>query len=119
MRTVPASSVIFLTFLLAGCGGVSSLWPFGEGSREEVSRKPSNATEYRCDGGKAFFVRSIDAGAVWLIAPDREIRLEKPAGSAESVYSAGKVRLEITAQNATLLDPPAQFLGCKRADGKT
>ena len=118
MRTARASSVIFLTFLLAGCGGVS-LWPFGEGSKEEVSRKPANATEYRCDGGKAFYVRNIDAGAVWLIAPDREIRLEKPAGSADLAYSAGKVRLEITAQTATLLDPPAQFLACKRVDGKT
>ena len=106
-----------LAALLAGCGG-ASLWPFGEGARTEVSRKPANATEYRCDGGKAFYVRNIDAGSVWLIAPDREIRLEKPAGSADLVYSAGKVRLEITAQTATLLDPPAQFLGCKRVEGK-
>ena len=106
-----------MTLLLAGCGGVSSVWPFGEGATE-VSRKPANAAEYRCEGGRSFYVRNLDARAVWLIAPDREIRLEKPAGSADEVYSAGKVRLEITAQNATLLDPPAQFLGCKRIEGK-
>lgn len=65
-----------------------------------------------------FYVRNLDAGAVWLIAPDRQIRLEKPAGETGTVYAAGKVRLEITPQNATLLDPPAQFLGCKRPDAK-
>ena len=104
--------------LLAGCGSIN-LWPFGESGPTEASRKPANSTEYRCDGGKAFYVRNLDAGTVWLIAPDREIRLEKAAGSTDLVYSAGKVRLEITSQNATLLDPPAQFLACKRVDGKT
>ena len=62
-----------------------SLWPFGEPRSAEVSRKPSNATEYRCDGGKQFYVRNLDGGAVWLIAPDREIRLEKSAGAQGSV----------------------------------
>ena len=84
-----------------------------------MSRKPADAAEYRCEGGKVFYVRNLDAGAVWLIAPDREIRLEKAAGSTDMVYGAGKVRLEIGAQNATLLDPPARFLGCKRADVKS
>jgi hypothetical protein len=84
-----------------------------------LSRKPANATEYVCEGGKIFYVRTLDAGAVWLIAPDREIRLEKTADSAAMAYGAGKVRLEIGAQNATLLDPPAQFLGCRRADAKS
>jgi len=101
--------------LLPGCGSVS-LWPSGS---SEQSRKPADAVEYLCEGGKVFYVRNLDAGAVWLIAPDRQIRLERPEASKESVYTAGKVRLEITAQNATLLDPPAQFLGCKRADAKS
>ncbi len=103
--------------LLSGCGGVS-LWPFGSSGSTERSRKPADATEYQCEGGKVFYVRNLDAGAVWLIAPDRQIRLEKPAGETGTVYAAGKVRLEITPQNATLLDPPAQFLGCKRPDAK-
>jgi len=104
--------------LLAGCGGVS-LWPFGESGSKEISRKPSDATEYRCVGGKTFYVRNLDASAVWLIAPDREIRLEKPAGAAGMTYAAGKVRLEITGDDARLADPPAQFVGCKRADAKS
>jgi hypothetical protein len=109
----------FACLLLAGCSSVSSLWPFGEGGGTERSRKPANATEYVCQGGKGFYVRSLDAGAVWLIAPDREIRLEKPAGSEASVYRAGRVTLEIIGQDAMLTDPPAQFAGCKRADGKS
>ena len=114
-----ALTPIFLALAaaLSGCGGVS-LWPFGGSASTELSRKPANATEYRCAGGKGFYVRSLDGNAVWLIAPDREIRLDRPAGSKDMVYVAGKVRLEISAQNATLLDPPAQFAGCARADAK-
>ena len=118
MRTRGSCAALFLSSLLAGCGGIS-LWPFGEPGSTELSRKPANATEYKCESGKVFYVRDLDAGAVWLIAPDREIRLEKLAGSEGMVYGVGKLRLEITAQNATLLDPPAQFLGCKRADARS
>ena len=118
MRTIDGCVALFAAALLAGCGGVS-LWPFGSSGATDISRKPANATEYQCEGHKVFYVRSLDAGAVWLIAPDREIRLEKPAGAPDSVYTAGKVRLEIAGQGATLLDPPAQFLGCKRADAKS
>ena len=64
-------------------------------------------------------MRNLDAGAVWLIAPDRQIRLERPAGTTGQIYTSGKVRLEISAQDATLLDPPAVFIGCKRADAKS
>jgi hypothetical protein len=60
-------------------------------------------------------VRTVDAGAVWLIAPDREIRLEKLPGAESGRYGVGKVLLEISGDNAALLDPPTQFAGCKRA----
>ena len=106
-----------LAALLAGCGGID-LWPFASGSTE-LSRKPSDATEYLCSGGKVFYVRNLDAGAVWLIAPDRQIRLERPPGSTGQIYASGKVRLEISPQDVTLLDPPAVFIGCKRADAKS
>jgi membrane-bound inhibitor of C-type lysozyme len=110
---VAALSVV----MLAGCGGIS-LWPFGDGESTELSRKPANATEYLCDGGKRFYVRTLDAGAVWLIAPDREIRLEKLAGAEGASYGVGRVVLELSAQSAMLTDPPAQFAGCKRADAR-
>lgn len=96
---------------LAGCGGVS-LWPFGDSAATEISRKPANATEYRCDEGKAFYVRTLDAGAVWLIAPDRELRLER---KADGRYGAGSVELGLEGAAATLADPPARFANCKRA----
>jgi len=120
MRTGPRfaviTSAIAAAVLLAGCGGVD-LWPFGS-SGTELSRKPTDSVEYQCSGGKVFYVRNLDAGAVWLIAPDRQIRLERPAGTTGQLYTSGKVRLEITAQEVTLLDPPATFIGCKRADSK-
>jgi len=88
--------------LLAGCGGMS-LWPFGESESTELSR---------------FYVRTLDAGAVWLIAPDREIRLDKLAGAEGARYGVGRVVLEISGQSAMLTDPPTQFADCKRADAK-
>lgn len=109
LRLAPA----LFALLLSGCGGVN-LWPFGEPATAELSRKPANATEYRCDEGKVFYVRSLDAGAVWLIAPDREIRLDKLPG--EGRYGVGRVALELSGQAATLTDPPGPpFTGCKKS----
>ena len=98
--------------LLAGCGSVTSLWPFGDSETPEASRKPSNATEYSCDAGKVFYVRGLDASAVWLIAPDREIRLEK---LADGRWGVGRVALELSGARVELTDPPALFTNCKRA----
>ncbi len=94
----------------AGCGG-ASLWPFGAPT-EEISRKPASSTEYRCDEGKVFYVRTLDPGAVWLIAPDREIRLDR---RSDGRFTAGRVELELAADRAELADPPARFANCKRA----
>jgi membrane-bound inhibitor of C-type lysozyme len=100
--------------LLAGCGGVS-LWPFGEREPTEASRRPADATEYRCDGGKAFYVRSLGGDAVWLIAPDRQIRLERIGAADGGRYGVARTTLELRGDEATLVDPPASFSGCKRA----
>ena len=116
MKTRSLAAALFAASRVAGCGSVN-LWPFESGSTE-LSRKPTDATEYQCEGGKVFYVRNLDAGAVWLIAPDRQIRLERAAGSTAQAYSSGKVQLELSAQGATLVDPPSQFLGCKRAGAK-
>lgn len=97
--------------LAAGCGGVN-LWPFGEGGARELDVKPANATEYRCDGGRAFYVRQVENGAMWLIAPDREIRLDRKGDGA---WGVGRVLLEIRGETATLADPPSRFDNCKRA----
>jgi len=111
-RLVPALILALLAGQLSGCGSVS-LWPFGESESNEKSRKPANATEYRCSEGKTFYVRNLDGGAVWLIAPDREIRLDK---QADGRYGVGRVILELGGDGAALLvDPPASFNNCKRA----
>ena len=86
------------------------MWPFGGGDTE-LSRTPPNATEYKCDAGKGFWVRNLDGGDVWLIAPDREIRLAKRRDG----WSAGRTRLDLSEENATLFDPPTTYTGCKRA----
>jgi hypothetical protein len=100
-----------LGVLLSGCGG-ASLWPFGDSETKENARKPANSTEYRCGDNRTFYVRPLDAGAVWLIAPDREIRLDK---QADGRYGVGRVILEIGGDGATLTDPPSVFMNCKRA----
>lgn len=96
--------------LCAGCGSVS-VWPFGESGPAEVNRSITDATEYRCDDGKRFWVRRIEGGAVWLIAPDRQLRLER--AGAEGRYATGKVMLQLDAAAATLIDPPAEFANCR------
>jgi membrane-bound inhibitor of C-type lysozyme len=107
-RIASLSVPILATGLLAGCSG--SMFSFG-GPSEQVNRGPENATEYRCEGGRRFYVRTLDANAVWLIAPDRELRLAKSASDGR--YRAGRVVLELAGQTATLDDPPTQFRDCK------
>src|SRR5689334_21771665 len=94
--------------LLAGCGGVS-LWPFGS-SNTELSRAPANAIEYRCDEGKGFYVRNLEDGAVWLIAPDREIRLARLSSGG---YGVRRTVLMLEGARTTLTDPPTRFANCK------
>jgi len=106
-----ASTIALLILSLAGCSG-GSVMPFFGGDTPEASRKPANATEYRCEGGVALYVRPLEGGAVWLIAPDREIRLDK---KAEGRYVFGRVELDIDKDRLDLIDPPTNRVNCKRA----
>lgn len=103
--------------LLAGCDSLPSLpeklWPFGEPKRQEVDRRPQGAAEYRCDNNRVFYLRPLEDGAMWLIAPDREIRLSKIDDSGR--YGVGRIVLETRGAEATLTDPPVTFTGCKKA----
>ncbi|MDD5249321.1 MAG: hypothetical protein PHY45_10065 [Rhodocyclaceae bacterium] len=109
---IGAASAMAVALILSGCGGVN-LWPFGGEKLQEHSRVPANATAYQCDGGKRFYVRTLDDGAAWLILPDREIRLAK-VGDAR--YSNGIAVLEVTGDAAKLTDGSASaFAGCKAA----
>lgn len=109
---LPALACLFL--LLAGCSSVNiNLWPFGD-KEQNAARIPSGATEYRCAGGKGFYLRYLDnGGAAWIIFPDHEFRLDK-ANSAGTRYGNSIASLNINGDEATLTDGPAiSFTGCK------
>lgn len=102
--------------LLSGCSSNLKVWPFNDSpSASNASRGPANATEYRCNAGKRFYVRSIEnANAVWLIYPDREVVLNKAGSSTGTRYANGMATLEISGSEATLTDGPGiNYSGCK------
>ena len=109
-------SMFAIPLLVGGCGSFS-FWPFGEGKSPSVTvRGPENATEYRCEGGKGFHVRMLEAGrSVWLILPDRQVRLDKPAGATDGRYTNGIAVLRITPEGAELTDGPVAYAACKVA----
>lgn len=105
-----------ISLLLAGCGemNVRKYLPFGSDTPQpERSRTPPNSTEYQCAAGKHFYVRTLDGGdAVWLILPEREVRLARLGSGTR--YSNGIAVLELNGNEATLTDGAASsFTGCK------
>ena len=110
---IGGASLILVSLLLPGCGG-AKLWPFGSDTVQERSRTPANATEYKCAGGKRFFVRTLEGGAaVWLILPEREVRLDKLGTDSGLRYGNGSAVLEINGNEASLKDGAAISLsGC-------
>lgn len=107
------STPLCLALFLSGCSGFS-LWPFGDKGGER-SNIPADATEYQCDAGKRFYVRDLENGAAaWVIYPERQVRLDKVAGSSTR-YSNSVAVLEINANEAQLNDGPSiSYKGCKR-----
>ena len=114
---VTGAAVACISLLLAGCGDINvrKYIPFGNDTPQERSRTPTNATEYQCNAGKRFYVRTLEAGAaVWLILPEREVRLNKLGAGTDQRYSNGIAVLELKGSDATLTDGAATaFTGCK------
>ena len=109
-RLFPA--LLCISLLLAGCSTISnlSLWPFGSENTGREPGPPPNSTEYRCNGGKTFYVRMLPGGDAWVIYPDRQVRLEK---TGETRYSNGIATLRIEATETSLDDGPAiSYSGC-------
>lgn len=113
------SALITLVFILSGCSSVK-VWPFDDkgSSASTQKRGPANATEYQCNAGKHFYVRTVDNGnTVWLIYPDREVALNK--ATSGSRYTNGVAILEINGTEATLNDGAAiNYTGCKTGIAK-
>ncbi|HEX8963950.1 MAG TPA: hypothetical protein VF801_13190 [Rhodocyclaceae bacterium] len=113
MKTRFALASIAAATVLSGCSSVSNLWPFHGDSDTYTARDrtPANSTAYQCPGGKRFYVRQLEDGAaVWLILPDREVRL---ARNSESRYSNGITVLELSGGQASLSEGPTALNGCK------
>lgn len=115
LKGIAGAGLVGIALLLAGCGdiNVKKYIPFTSDAPQERSRTPANAAEYQCAGGKRFYVRTLEGGAsVWLILPEREVRLDKL--DSGSRYSNGIAVLELNGNEATLKDgAAAPFTGCK------
>jgi len=113
MRYIALSTAALLaaTTLLAGCGDMKpKIWPFGESGPKERSREPTGASEYQCAAGKRFHLRRLEGNAVWLILPEREVRLE---GSGGTRYVKGGLVLELGSEKSTLTDgATATYVDC-------
>ena len=118
-RGIAGASLAGAVLLLSACGdmNVKKYIPFAGDPVQERSRVPANATEYQCAGGKRFFVRTLEGGAaVWLILPERELRLDKLAADSGLRYGNGIAVLEINGNEASLKDGAAISLsGCGMA----
>jgi membrane-bound inhibitor of C-type lysozyme len=102
-----SAAVAFAALAVTGCASLFST------KEIERSRVPANATEYRCDAGRSFFLRRADASA-WIILPEREFRLDKAQGAGER-YASRVATLELKGDEATLVDGDLRFDGCKVA----
>lgn len=112
-----------LSLLLAGCGdmNVRKYLPFGGDTVPERSRTPVNATEYQCAAGKRFYLRTLEGGgAMWLILPERELRLDKFGSGDGARYSKGNTVLQLNGNEASVSDGAgAPFTACKVAASET
>ncbi len=102
VRPTRGSLVVALALFaltLAGCSSIGntisniSVWPFA-GPTERVIAPP-NGVEYKCIGGKSFYLRYLDNNAAaWLILPEREFRLDKQDAPPRYVNGANVLTVE-------------------------
>ena len=116
--SLPTTLCMLMLALLPGCSSVK-VWPFNDKTASATPRSLANATEYRCEAGKRFHIRTIDNGnAVWLIYPDREVALSKATGSTGR-YTNGIATFDNSGTETTLVDGTAiAYRGCKAVTGK-
>lgn len=109
---------VVLAASLAGCGGFSvrSLNPWSD-PVERGRAVPANATEYACDGGRRLVVQHLP-GAVMIMFPERDFRLD-PAPSSPGVrYSNGGTTLLIDGEQVSLEEQgTVTYKACRKAAG--
>ncbi len=118
MTKVIKLSVILGIISLTACSTLDkvkdvNLWPFGNGTDAPRVYRPANSTEYACEKGKKFYIRTLDNGAnVWLMLSDREVLL--PKVGSEKIYSNGISRLDMTSAEVNLeASAENRYIGCK------
>lgn len=116
MTRVISPAALLCALLLTGCGSMSlsnlNIWPFGNEYTGKEPGPPPNSVEYRCNGGKSFYLRMLPDGNAWVIYPDRQVRLDK-SGPGDGRYSNGIATLQLGTPEATLEDGNAiSYSGC-------
>ena len=109
---------VVLAASLAGCGGFSlgSLNPWS-GPVERARTLPADATEYACDGGKRLVVRQLP-GAVMIMFPEREFRLDQAPSASGSRFSNGSTTLQSQGDRVFLEEEgAATYSNCRKAAG--
>lgn len=100
-------------FLLAACSSLNldlgSLMPSFGNMGSIFTSKPTNTGEYVCEGGKRVTMRNIEGDGVWLVLPERQLRLER---KGEARYVAGNTELTITENKLNIEDPPTRYTAC-------
>ena len=122
-----ARALILATFALtlSACSSIGntisnvSIWPFAGPS--ERAATPPNGVEYRCIGGKRFYLRYLDNNAAaWVILPEREFRLDRDGATSRYVNGANLLTVEGETLALTESGGAANaYSGCKAAAAVT
>lgn len=111
---------VVLAATLAGCGGanfsISSLNPWS-GPVERGRVVPAGATEYACDGGKRLVVQPL-SGAVMIMFPERDFRLDQAPSAPGARYTNGSTTLLLTGDQVSLEEQgTVTYKACRKASG--
>jgi hypothetical protein len=116
-RLIARCAALCATALLTACSMPSmNIWPFSDTNTGSIP-VPANATQYLCNGGNSFWLRKLADGNLWVIYPDRQIRLDKQGDGQR--YSNGIAMLEFEGAVASLRDgPQISYSSCSVAAPK-
>jgi membrane-bound inhibitor of C-type lysozyme len=107
--TLRLASLLLATLALTACSSMR-IWPFGDDTQQRLG-VPPDAVTYNCAGGNSFQMSYLDnRTAVWLIYPDRQVRLEQKEPGR---YSNGVAVLDLSGSEAKLTDGrDVAYSGC-------